>query len=201
MLTTMTTRRAKASPRVACVCLGPWSLTWSKEKMREDRIWRGHSRGGMYSNFPDVWFDNTTPGLNDCSFNSFARPDPINRLGLSPDYLARKLILFVHPGGLSILFFPRCILSFVLGDSTKVAGIFEWLSLNSKSWSYVEQKRRRIAVFLFLLLCPLCKLWIWMRILCIKDTRRVSKRAFLIIQWHDKSQIANMEIEFHETIL
>jgi len=59
---------------------------------------------GIYPNFRDVWLDNTTPGLNGCSFNSFAEPDPINRLILSPDYLARKLTLFVHPGEFPSLF-------------------------------------------------------------------------------------------------
>lgn len=75
----------------------------------EENAREADSQGGVYSNFRDVWFDNTTPGLNGCSFNSFAGRGPINRLVLSPDYLARKPTPSVHPGRFSLLLFFRCI--------------------------------------------------------------------------------------------
>lgn len=42
----------------------------------EENAREADSQGGMYSNFRDVWFDNTTPDLNGCSFNSFAGRGP-----------------------------------------------------------------------------------------------------------------------------
>lgn len=58
--------------------------------------WEGVAVRGAHSNFRDVWFDNTPPGLNGCSFNGSAGRDPINRLVLPLGPLARKPTSSTH---------------------------------------------------------------------------------------------------------
>lgn len=103
----------------------------------EENAREADSQGGMYSNFRDVWFDNTTPDLNGCSFNSFAGRGPINRLVLSPDYLARKL---PPPGQIFFSSFSA-VSFFVLGEVLSKSGVFEYFPLDYKSWSICINRR------------------------------------------------------------
>lgn len=150
----------------------------------------------MYSNFRDVWFDNTTPGLNGCSFNSFAGQDPINRLVLSPDYLARKPHPLCPPK-----LAPRPLLASLYPFFPPRRFYWSWASsklfqcLDSKSLYVVNRREQGGSHFSYFFYCALYANY---EFGCVfmgtqGDTRRVSQRTFLIVQWNDKFRIANME--------